>query len=258
MVFIKWIVGVLELRRLENGRLKSFGFVWIASRNMGHILLLTYIQFYWGKKPPPVGTSVLIHGLYCEAPRNLPFAGLLIEGVEYSTSHVTSFWIIICRLPPLPILPVSSCIISTSFPNSRFLPPLPRRLVPSSPNCDRSPLFVGVLLLFDDKALLELFSVLLRRPKFLSDFSVPELEWPPERSIRDSSLISAEPPKEVLKAAMKGFRQAMLLEQMLKWASTMDQMTKKTPSKEGSDECRHVLTVWSRRMMNAIILVMQV
>ncbi|KAL9628143.1 MAG: hypothetical protein Q9204_006082, partial [Flavoplaca sp. TL-2023a] len=66
--------------------------------------------------------------------------------------------------------------------------------------------------------------------KFLSDLRVPELELPPlERSIRDSSLISADPPKEVLKAAMNGLRQAMLLEQMLKWASTMDQMTKKTP-----------------------------
>ncbi|KAL8743301.1 MAG: hypothetical protein Q9184_008131, partial [Pyrenodesmia sp. 2 TL-2023] len=51
------------------------------------------------------------------------------------------------------------------------------------------------------------------------------------RSSLESSLISADPPKEVLKAAMKGFRQAMLLEQMLKWASTIDQMTKKTPPK---------------------------
>ncbi len=53
---------------------------------------------------------------------------------------------------------------------------------------------------------------------------------------------------------MKGFRQAMLLEQMLKWASTIDQMTKKVPAKVGSSECTSLLAARSRKMVAAIIL----
>lgn len=46
----------------------------------------------------------------------------------------------------------------------------------------------------------------------------------------------------------------MLLEQMLKWASTMDQMTKKVPAKVGSSECTSLLAARSRKMVAAIIL----
>lgn len=51
---------------------------------------------------------------------------------------------------------------------------------------------------------------------------------------------------------MKGFRQAMLPEQMLKSTSTMDQMTKKTPEKVGSEVFSE--RSWRRRTMVATIL----
>ncbi len=53
---------------------------------------------------------------------------------------------------------------------------------------------------------------------------------------------------------MKGFRQAMLLEQMLKWASTMDQRTKKTPPKVWSAEEAQVLAALRRRIVKAMVL----
>jgi len=53
---------------------------------------------------------------------------------------------------------------------------------------------------------------------------------------------------------MKGCKEAMLPEQILKSTSTTDQMKKKTPDKVGSSERVWTLKERSRRIVKAIML----